>query len=107
MYTPHDVHYGLAEEQRRQRALVLADAYARYPERFPRGLPQPKAVPAAVWINPPVTDPERLRLENTPAHGSDHNEIVAPRASVELVSRVDGAEIGNLKLGKRKLVLIH
>ena len=107
MYTPHDVHYGLAEEKRRQRALVLADAYARHPERFPRGLPQPKAVPAAVWINPPVTDPERLRLENTPAHGSGHNEIVAPRASVELVSRVDGAEIGNLKLEKRKRVLVH
>ena len=69
LYTPHDVHYGLAEEKRQKRAAVLANAYARHPERFPRGLPQPKAVPSAVWINPPAEEAALHRIENTPTHG--------------------------------------
>jgi putative transposase len=57
LFTPHDVHYGLAAVKREQRARVLAEAFARNPERFPNGLPQPKAVPSAVWINPPAKQP--------------------------------------------------
>ncbi len=51
--TPHDVHFGLADQRVAARAMVLATAYAAHPERFPRGLPQPPACPEAVWINPP------------------------------------------------------
>ena len=32
----------------------MAAAYAAHPERFPRGLPTPGTLPAAVWINKPV-----------------------------------------------------
>ena len=39
LLTPHDVHYGLAEQ------LVAA-----HPERFPGELPQPPACPTEVWI---------------------------------------------------------
>jgi len=39
LFTPHDVHYGLAEAKRDQRAVVLAEAFARNPERFPNGRP--------------------------------------------------------------------
>jgi putative transposase len=53
--TPHDVHFGLAEQRVAVRATVLATAYAVHPERFPRGLPQPPPRPEAVWINPPET----------------------------------------------------
>ena len=53
LLTPHDVHYGLAEQRVAARAAVLATAYAAHPERFPRGLPQPPALPTEVWINPP------------------------------------------------------
>jgi putative transposase len=53
LLTPHDVHFGLAEQRLAARATVLATAYAVHPERFPRGLPQPPARPEAVWINPP------------------------------------------------------
>ena len=53
LLTPHDVHYGLAEQRRAARAAVLAAAYAAHPERFPHGLPQPAACPSEVWINPP------------------------------------------------------
>jgi len=52
--TPADVHCGRAAERRAQRAAVLAQAYARRPERFVRGVPTPAALPAAVWINPPT-----------------------------------------------------
>jgi putative transposase len=53
LLTPHDVHFGLAEQRVAARATVLATAYAAHPERFPRGLPQPPPRPEAVWINPP------------------------------------------------------
>jgi putative transposase len=55
LLTPHDVHFGLAEQRVAARATVLATAYAVHPERFPRGLPRPQARPEAVWINPPKT----------------------------------------------------
>jgi len=54
LFTPHDVHYGLAAAKREQRARVLAEAFARHPERFPNGPPSPRPLPIAVWINPPA-----------------------------------------------------
>jgi putative transposase len=53
LLTPHDVHFGLADHRRAERAIVLARAYAVHPERFPAGPPAPVAVPTEVWINPP------------------------------------------------------
>jgi putative transposase len=52
-HTPHAVHHGLAAAQRRQRAGVLAAAYAAHPDRFVRHHPVPPPLPTAVWINPP------------------------------------------------------
>ena len=53
LHTPYDVHFGLAEARRDQRAKVLAAAYAATPERFVRRLPTPAPLPTAAWINPP------------------------------------------------------
>jgi putative transposase len=53
LLTPHDVHYGLADQRVAARTDVLAAAYAAHPERFVAGVPQPPARPAEVWINPP------------------------------------------------------
>lgn len=53
LLTPFDVHYGLAEERRNQRAAVLRAADDATPERFVRQLPVPPALPTAAWINPP------------------------------------------------------
>lgn len=55
LLTPHDVHHGLAAARRQHRAIVLATAHLAHPERFPRGLPTPPALPAAVWINKPAS----------------------------------------------------
>ena len=38
-----------------RRRRTLQDAWTRHPERFVRGIPKPKPLPEAVWINPPVT----------------------------------------------------
>jgi putative transposase len=51
--TPAVVHFGQAPAVRAQRQQVLAAAYARHPERFVNGPPQPADLPTAVWINPP------------------------------------------------------
>jgi len=55
MLTPYDVHHGLATQRLADRAAVLAAAYAAHPERFPRGVPRPGILPAAVWINQPAS----------------------------------------------------
>jgi putative transposase len=64
LLTPHDVHYGRAEQRLAARAAVLAEAYAAHPERFPRGVPQPAECPSEVWINPPKT----RATEEAPLH---------------------------------------
>src|SRR3970040_2209929 len=53
LHTPHDVHYGLAEARRAQRAEVLLAAYAAAPDRFVHHPPVPAPLPTAAWINPP------------------------------------------------------
>ena len=55
MLTPDDVHHGRAEAVLTQRRSVLEAACAEHPERFVRGIPEPSPLPAAVWINPPLT----------------------------------------------------
>jgi putative transposase len=37
LLTPHDVHFGLAEQRVAERAAVLTAAYAAHPERFSAG----------------------------------------------------------------------
>ena len=59
MYTPADVHHGRTVERAQVRTGVLDAAYAAHPERFVRGLPAPRPVPAEVWINRPVREVPR------------------------------------------------
>ena len=81
LMTPHDVHYGLAEERRARRAEVLAGAYAAHPERFVRGLPRPAEIPGEVWINKPV-----VKAQDGPTETTRGIEIVCPGPSMEIVS---------------------
>jgi putative transposase len=89
LFTPHDVHYGLAAAKREHRARVLADAFARHPERFPNGRPQPKAVPTEVWINPPTHRTSCSAGENTMTRRSSEIAIVDPGATCEDDPRVE------------------
>ena len=89
MLTPHEVHYGLAEQRVAARAQVLAAAYAAHPERFVAGLPRPPALPTAVWINKPkaaLVEPDRdaepevvtnfaSRASQSPAADSTHTQV--------------------------------
>ena len=54
--TPQDVHDGRAPERLKTRAAALHAAFETYPERFKGRQPNPKPLPDAVWINPPVGD---------------------------------------------------
>ena len=83
LFTPHDVHYGLAAAKREQRARVLAEAFARHPERFPNGSPMPRPLPTAVWINPPKTQSVGDQAENTMTLESDPPAIEAVRATLD------------------------
>jgi len=53
--TPADVHYGLAPAKATERAVVLAAARGRHPERFATTQdPKILAIPATAWINQPA-----------------------------------------------------
>lgn len=58
MLTPEAVFTGRAEAVRAARSATLRAAHAAYPERFVHGVPQPPALPQAVWINPPANSIE-------------------------------------------------
>ena len=53
--TPADVHYGLAAAKTAERAVVLAAARSRHPERFATGQdPKILSIPTTAWINQPA-----------------------------------------------------
>jgi putative transposase len=51
--TPHEVHYGKADDVLRRRHEVLMESYNLHPERFVRGPPRVPSLARAVYINPP------------------------------------------------------
>ncbi len=101
MLTPHEVHYGLAEQRVEARARVLAAAFAAHPERFVAGQPRPPAVPTEVWINKPkaaLAEPNRdsepevvtnfaSRAPHSHATDSTHTQVSPESASVSLPDR--------------------
>ena len=95
LYTPHDVHHGLAETKREKRMHVLAEAYARHPERFARGMPVAKAVPSAVYINPPTRRDGGSASRNPVTSESGEIACVDPGASLEADPSCDRLESPN------------
>jgi putative transposase len=85
LLTPHEVHHGLAESRVAGRASVLAQAYAKHPERFVRGLPRPPAPPQEVWINKPT---EGIASLIEPAQAAD------TRTDPATASRTNDLEAG-------------
>lgn len=69
--TPYEVHYGLAEKRREQRAAVLKEAFEKNPQRFVRGLPTPALLPTAAWINKPkeISPTESAEVVNSSMTG--------------------------------------
>lgn len=53
LMTPAAVHTGQAAALHQQRQAILTQAYQAHPDRFVNGCPQPPALPAAIWLNPP------------------------------------------------------
>ncbi len=78
--TPYEVHYGMAQQRRDQRAEVLKEAFGKNPQRFVRGLPQPALLPTAAWINKPKqnhlpesTEPRNSSIITTEQKNRFHN----------------------------------
>ena len=57
--TPEDVHYRRATQILETRSTTLDAAFEVHPERFKGKRPSPRTLPEAVWINPPVDDPQQ------------------------------------------------
>lgn len=55
MLTPSTVHHGNAQVHLARRHAALVAAHAAHPERFVLGAPAFPTLPAAVWINQPVS----------------------------------------------------
>ncbi len=83
--TPHDVHYGLAEERLASRAAVMEAAYQAHPERFVHGRPTSPALARAVWINPPEN-----KSRAVPGAQRDEAEPLGPAPSVLSPARRSG-----------------
>jgi putative transposase len=96
LFTPHDVHFGLAATKREQRACVLAEAFAKNPERFPNGRPSPRPLPTAVWINPPKAHTDGGEAENTMTSESNPITIGAVRSSLKADLEHERPAIPNL-----------
>lgn len=79
LVSPATRHNGTDKIVYEKRQAVLATFYERHPERFVRGMPSPPELPGEVWINPPREG------EIPSTHRSRQEEIVQPRANVEVV----------------------
>jgi putative transposase len=96
LFTPHDVHHGLAATKRQQRRHVLARAFALHPERFPNGTPSPRPLPTAVWINPPKTRVDGDEAENPMTSESNPITIEAVGSSLAADLELERPRILNL-----------
>ena len=89
------MHFGLAAAKRDHRAQVLAEAFAKHPERFPNGVPLPKALPTAVWINPPVKRDGGSAGASPLTRESSEDAIVDPGATSKADPEAEGlASVG-------------
>jgi transposase InsO family protein len=89
LFTPHDVHFGLAAAKREHRALVLAGTFAKNPERFPNGWPSPRSLPTAAWINPPASARRTSPVKTPWPDQSSAATIVDPGATSKAVTEVE------------------
>ncbi len=67
MLTPDTIHYGKAPACLEGRRRTLKGAWRAHPERFVHGIPRPKELPEAVWINPPAAESRAPHQPDCPA----------------------------------------
>lgn len=70
LHAPASVHLGTAHEIRQQRAGVLTEAYAAHPERFVRGIPQPRSCPTPPGSTDPPTPTRRYLRATRPTNSA-------------------------------------
>jgi putative transposase len=87
MLTPHDVHYGRADQTLEQRAEIMLAVHAAHPERFVRGAPRVRTLQREVWINKPKSTTPTVPGPGAPP-GASHPPIASDQ-------RADGAQAGS------------
>jgi putative transposase len=94
-FTPHDMHYGLAQAKRDARIDVLKAAFHAHPERFPHGLPTLPGLHEAVWINKPqdVTGAADAELADQRAPQSAQASGAVAREQIGLAAPYENADI--------------
>lgn len=63
--TPQAVHYGQASDLRAARQTTLDAAFLATPRRFKGRRPQPHALPTAAWINPPASETNAQKMNQS------------------------------------------
>ncbi len=94
--TPHQVHYGLAEEALERQHRVKLAAYHTHPERFVAGPPKRGMLPEAVWINPP----------SSPSADSGVGDPVTP-GEIQAQPATVMNRVGDLSGKERPQILLH
>lgn len=107
LFTPHDVHFGMAQAKREQRRQVLAEAFAQHPERFPNGRPSPRPLPTAVWINPPRQRVGDEEAANTTTSESNPITIETLRSSLDANPERGQPELTNPPLEERRIAVVQ
>lgn len=74
--TPKTVHYGLAPQVITARQEVLNEAHQKHPNRFVGKAPTPKALPEAVWINPPLPNPPDKEAQKDHSQDQTNDEML-------------------------------
>ena len=99
MMTPAAVHDGTAEALLMQRQAVMLQAFEAHPERFVAGPPVLKAMPEAVWINPPKPEAER-KHEKEPENRHDEDIVEHDRACYKTMPGETEASAAGEQLAK-------
>lgn len=93
--TPADVHYGRAATVLEVRHRTRLTAYAAHPERFVQGAPRRETLPAAVWINRPVSSTAQDAPGTTigtpvdPQHGAiERPQVIIEDGSIVIANSV-------------------
>ena len=82
-----------------QRQAVMLQAFEAHPERFVAGPPVLKAMPEAVWINPPKPEAER-KHEKEPENRHDEDIVEHDRACYKTMPGETEASAAGEQLAK-------
>ena len=86
LFTPSDVFHGRVDQVAAVRQAALDDAHRAHPERFPNGPPQVLLPPAAVHINPLITEALHAPSDHTTKDPAPSTQTPSPASEITIAS---------------------